>query len=84
MSDELREGVHVSDRGVHLEPIGNGVARVSWSAALQAEGFDAASTAVREEVTLALEEPQAASCRGSGRPRRRDRDADRHLGRAAA
>lgn len=58
--DDLRDGTfdgeHVSDRGVHLEPIGNGVARVSWSAALQAEGFDAASAAVRDEVTLALED----------------------------
>ena len=45
----------VSDRGVHLEPVGDRVARVSWSVALQAEDFDAASAAVREEVTLALE-----------------------------
>ncbi|QIK68590.1 NUDIX hydrolase [Nocardioides sp. HDW12B] len=36
--------------------IGNGVTRVSWSDALQAQGFDAASAAVREEVDLALEQ----------------------------
>ncbi len=41
--------------GVRLEPVGNGVARVSWSSELQEEGFEAASSAVRDEVTVALE-----------------------------
>jgi 8-oxo-dGTP pyrophosphatase MutT (NUDIX family) len=34
--------------GVLLEPVGDGVTRVSWSRALQERGFEAASTAVRE------------------------------------
>jgi ADP-ribose pyrophosphatase YjhB (NUDIX family) len=41
--------------GVHLEPVGNGVSRVSWSTELQERGLDVAAAAVREEVTLALE-----------------------------
>ena len=50
----------LSDRGVRLEPVGNGVARVSWTAELQAEGFETASAAVRDEVSLALEELKQA------------------------
>jgi ADP-ribose pyrophosphatase YjhB (NUDIX family) len=46
--------------GVRLEPVGNGVARVSWSPQLQEQGFEAASAAVREEVRLALEELKQA------------------------
>jgi 8-oxo-dGTP pyrophosphatase MutT (NUDIX family) len=41
--------------GVRLEPVGNGVSRVSWSRELQEQGFEAASAAVREEVALALD-----------------------------
>ena len=47
---------HLSVGGVELEPVGNGVSRISWSSQLQAQGFEAASTAVREQVRLALEE----------------------------
>jgi 8-oxo-dGTP pyrophosphatase MutT (NUDIX family) len=54
---ELTDGdVYESSRGVRLESVGNGVARVSWSPALQAQGFEAAAAAVRAEVTLALED----------------------------
>ena len=49
-----------TDRGVRLEQVGERVARVSWSAELQAEGFEAASAAVRDEVMLALEELEHA------------------------
>jgi 8-oxo-dGTP pyrophosphatase MutT (NUDIX family) len=45
----------LNEQGVRLEPVGNGVARVSWSADLQAKGFEVASAAVREEVSLAIE-----------------------------
>jgi ADP-ribose pyrophosphatase YjhB (NUDIX family) len=48
-------GEQQSERGVLLEPVGDGVSRVSWSPELQAEGFEAASAAVREEVTTALD-----------------------------
>ncbi len=51
MSDE-----HLVTGGVELESIGNGVARVSWSPQLQDQGFEAASTAVREQVRVAIEE----------------------------
>ncbi len=50
------DGTHRSARGVRLEPVGNGVARITWSDELQAQGFDVASAAVREEVDLALEQ----------------------------
>ena len=50
---ELEE--RLSDHGVRLEPVGNGVSRVSWSRELQARGFEAAAAAVREEVALALD-----------------------------
>jgi 8-oxo-dGTP pyrophosphatase MutT (NUDIX family) len=54
---ELTDGdVYESGRGVRLESVGNGVARVSWSPALQAQGFEPAAAAVRAEVTLALED----------------------------
>ena len=55
--DELtgRLTARLTERCVRLEPVGNGVARVSWSADLQEQGFEAASAAVREEVTTALE-----------------------------
>lgn len=39
---------------VRLAPAGNGVSRVSWSRALQDQGFEVASAAVREEVEVAL------------------------------
>jgi 8-oxo-dGTP pyrophosphatase MutT (NUDIX family) len=45
----------LNDHGVHLEPVGNGVSRVSWSRELQEQGFEAASAAVRDEVALALD-----------------------------
>jgi ADP-ribose pyrophosphatase YjhB (NUDIX family) len=41
--------------GVHLESVGNGIARVSWSRELQEQGFEAASAAVRDEVAAALD-----------------------------
>jgi len=41
--------------GVLLEPVGNGVSRVSWSRQLQEQGFEVASAAVRDEVAAALE-----------------------------
>lgn len=47
---------HLITRGVELEPVANGVSRVSWSRQLQAQGFEAASEAVREQVRVALEE----------------------------
>ena len=60
--EELGEQLRgrLSDRGVRLESFGNGVSRVSWSSELQAEGFEAASAAVRDEVTLALEDLKQA------------------------
>ncbi len=45
----------LNDQRVRLEPVGNGVARVSWTRELQEEGFEAASAAVRDEVALALD-----------------------------
>jgi 8-oxo-dGTP pyrophosphatase MutT (NUDIX family) len=47
---------HLITGGVELEPVGNGVSRVSWSPQLQAQGFETASTAVREQVRVAIEE----------------------------
>jgi 8-oxo-dGTP pyrophosphatase MutT (NUDIX family) len=47
---------HLITGGVELEPVGNGVSRVSWSEQLQAQGFEAASTAVREQVRVAFDE----------------------------
>ena len=49
-----------TDRGVRLEQVAERVSRVSWTAELQAEGFEAASAAVRDEVMLALEELEQA------------------------
>jgi 8-oxo-dGTP pyrophosphatase MutT (NUDIX family)/Arc/MetJ-type ribon-helix-helix transcriptional regulator len=46
--------------GVRLEPVGNGVSRVSWTRALQASGFESASEAVREQVRLAFEDLKQA------------------------
>lgn len=40
--------------GVDLSPVGNGVARVSWSSDLQERGFEAASAAVGDVVRRAL------------------------------
>jgi ADP-ribose pyrophosphatase YjhB (NUDIX family) len=45
----------ISGRGVRLHPVGNGVSRVTWTQELQEQGFEAAAAAVRDEVTLALE-----------------------------
>jgi 8-oxo-dGTP pyrophosphatase MutT (NUDIX family) len=45
---------HLTHHGVTLEPAGNGVSRLSWTSELQDEGFEAASTAVRSQVELAL------------------------------
>jgi 8-oxo-dGTP pyrophosphatase MutT (NUDIX family) len=47
---------HLVTGGVELEPVGNGVSRVSWSPQLQAQGWEAASTAVREQVRVAFEQ----------------------------
>jgi ADP-ribose pyrophosphatase YjhB (NUDIX family) len=60
--DELGERLQerIGDRGVRLEPVANGVSRVSWSAELQAQGFEAASDAVREEVRIAIDELKQA------------------------
>ena len=46
----------LAERGVHLEPLGKGVSRVSWTPDLQDEGFEPASAAVRAGVSLALDE----------------------------
>ena len=46
----------VEGRDVVLEPVGDGVSRVTWSGRLQDLGFEAASAAVRERVALALDE----------------------------
>ena len=58
LGEEMR--ARLTERGVHLEPVGNGVSRISWSAELQDEGFEAASAAVRDEVTLALDQLKQA------------------------
>jgi 8-oxo-dGTP pyrophosphatase MutT (NUDIX family) len=50
----------LTEHGVRLDPVGNGVARVSWSRALQAQGFEAASAAVRAEVEIAIEQLKQA------------------------
>jgi 8-oxo-dGTP pyrophosphatase MutT (NUDIX family) len=54
LEDRLRE------RGVRLDPVGNGVARISWSRELQERGFEAASEVVREEIRIALDELKQA------------------------
>lgn len=45
---------HRSGDGVFIEPVADGVSRVSWTHQLQARGFDVASGAVRERVLMAL------------------------------
>jgi 8-oxo-dGTP pyrophosphatase MutT (NUDIX family) len=47
---------HLVTGGVELEPVGNGVARISWSPQLQEQGVQAASIAVREQMRVAFEE----------------------------
>jgi len=47
-------------QGVRLEAVGNGVSRVSWSKALQDEGFEKASAAVHEQVSLAIDDLKQA------------------------
>ncbi len=47
---------HLVADGVDLESVGNAVARISWSAALQERGIDQASHAVREQIRVAFEE----------------------------
>src|SRR3712207_5260665 len=55
--DPLDEQIEeLGDRGVHLEPVGNGVSRVSWTSTLQQQGFETAAAAVHEEVTIAIEQ----------------------------
>jgi 8-oxo-dGTP pyrophosphatase MutT (NUDIX family) len=49
-----------STDGVHLEPVGNGVSRISWSHGLQEAGFEVASAAVREQVRVAFEDLKQA------------------------
>ncbi len=41
---------------VTLEPVANGVSRVSWTPGLQARGFDVASAAVRDQVQVAFDD----------------------------
>jgi 8-oxo-dGTP pyrophosphatase MutT (NUDIX family) len=55
--DELDGGLsdQINEHGVRMVRVANGVARVSWSSELQAQGFEAASQAVRDEVALAIE-----------------------------
>ena len=43
-----------------LERVSDGVARVTWSRSLQEQGFEVASAAVREQVTVALEQHRQA------------------------
>jgi ADP-ribose pyrophosphatase YjhB (NUDIX family) len=47
---------HLVTGGVELEPVANGVARISWSPQLQSQGVQAASVAVREQMRVAFEE----------------------------
>ena len=58
LGEELRE--RLTEHGVRLEPVGNGVSRVSWSDELQDQGFETASAAVREEVSFALDQLKQA------------------------
>ena len=46
--------------GVSLEPVGNGVARMSWSRALQELGHEVASEAVREQLVRAFDDLKQA------------------------
>ena len=48
--------VRLTERGVTLESVGNGISRVSWAPALQEQGFEVASAAVRDLVQRALDE----------------------------
>jgi 8-oxo-dGTP pyrophosphatase MutT (NUDIX family) len=57
LDEELEE---LGERGVRLEPVGNGVSRVSWSKALQDQGFDKAAAAVHEQVSLAIDDLKQA------------------------
>jgi 8-oxo-dGTP pyrophosphatase MutT (NUDIX family) len=50
----------VDEARVLLEQVGDGVTRVTWSSALQELGFEVASSAVREQVTAALEQDEQA------------------------
>ena len=45
----------LDEPGVLLQPVGNGVSRISWTRELQDRGFEVASSAVREEVSAAIE-----------------------------
>jgi 8-oxo-dGTP pyrophosphatase MutT (NUDIX family) len=45
---------------VSLEPVGNGVARLSWSRELQDQGFEVASGVVREHLERAFEDLKQA------------------------
>ncbi len=60
--EELGERLQkrLSESGVRLEPVANGVSRVSWTAELQEHGFEVASEAVREEVRIAFDELKQA------------------------
>ena len=59
MDTEDAPGGRIPDQldepGVLLQPVGNGVSRISWTTELQEQGFEVASAAVREEVAAALE-----------------------------
>jgi 8-oxo-dGTP pyrophosphatase MutT (NUDIX family) len=50
----------VGDPEVRLEEVGDDLLRVTWSRALQEQGFEAASAAVREKVRQALEDERRA------------------------
>ena len=49
-----------STDGVRLDPVANGVSRVSWSREVQGAGFETASAAVREQVRVAFEDLKQA------------------------
>lgn len=58
--EELVDEELVDDRGVRLQPVANGVSRISWTVELQERGFEVASAAVRDEVHVAFEQLKQA------------------------
>jgi ADP-ribose pyrophosphatase YjhB (NUDIX family) len=52
--------VRLTEGGVTLESVGNGISRVTWEPALQEQGFDLASAAVRALVQKALDDLKQA------------------------
>lgn len=51
---------HYTEDGVTLEPVGNGVARLSWSPWLQEQGSDVTSRAVRAQLAVAFDDLKQA------------------------